>query len=224
MLLLRLPCSLGDINRWAEDESIIYIRAIRFIPKEMKSRLPSQGFGALDTRSVLKPDQLQRAVRELLLYYHREFGISFPAVNSPLLSFKYVKELALPLDIYLAAKELAGILGYSFTYKASSTRHRIIELPELQLMSIIVVALKLFQGFDGKERRPKTDNEAASLVIDWDVWQKSTREPESALGYFPKGGEINVVERDVFNLSKGQMDQYMDWYEKMWVDDAEPKS
>ena len=223
MLLLRFPCSLGDVNRWAEDESIVYTRAIRFIPKEMKSRLPAQGFGALDTRSVLKPDQLQKAVRELVLYYNKEFGICFPAVNFPLLSFKYIKELALPLDIYLAVKELAGILGYPFSYKLSSARHRITELPELQLMSLIIVALKLSQGFDARERRPKTDNEAAGLIIDWDTWQKFTEVPEFVPGALPKGGEINLVEGDVFNLSKGQMDQYMDWYGKMWVDDAEPK-
>ncbi|KAH0538054.1 hypothetical protein FGG08_005316 [Glutinoglossum americanum] len=223
MLLLRLPCSLGDIHKWAEDESIIYIRAIRFIPKEMRSRLPAQGFGALDTRSVLKPDQLQRAVRELVLYYHREFGILFPAINSPLLSFKYIRDLALPLDIYLATKELANILGYSFAYQLSGVRHRITELPELRLMSLIVVALKLVQSFDGRERSPKTDNEAASLVVDWGVWRKSIEEPIFAPGCLPKGGEINMAECDVFNLSKSQLDQYMDWYEKMWVDDAEPK-
>jgi RNA polymerase I-specific transcription initiation factor RRN7 len=223
MLLLRLPCSLGDINRWAEDESIIYIRAIRFIPKQMKSRLPAQGFGALDTRSILKPDQLQKAVHELVLYYNKEFGIRFPVMNFPLLSFKYIKELALPLDIYLATKNLAGILGYSFSYKLSDRRHRITELPELQLMSLIVVALKLSQGFDMEERSPKTDNEAASLIVDWDAWRKSTEVPECISGPFSKGGEIGLVEGDVFNLSDGQMDRYMDWYGKMWVDDAEPK-
>ena len=67
MILLRAPICLGDLqrllfcgfyswifanrcSRWAVDEEIPYVRAIRLVPRVMKSKLPQEYIGVLDPR------------------------------------------------------------------------------------------------------------------------------------------------------------------------------
>lgn len=45
---------------------------------------------------MLKPDDLQAATLELASFYYTEFELLLPALNWPLLTFQFVKELALP--------------------------------------------------------------------------------------------------------------------------------
>ena len=82
----------------------------------MTARLPAIYHVALDTKvcavCALRPkgdvhsidipqaipagDQFHRAVADLAVLYNREFGVTFPPINSPLLLFSYIKQLALP--------------------------------------------------------------------------------------------------------------------------------
>ena len=104
-------------------------------------------------------------------------------------------------------------------------------------MSLIIVAIKLSQSLDGIERIPRHPIEPAALAINWEHWRKShegendkengngtgnDNEKVEGLG-LKKGNEMSVVEGDVFKMSGEEMDRYMDWYEAMFVADAEPK-
>lgn len=48
-LILRHPLPLSNLLRWILQEEITYIRAIRYIPEEMKEKLPGEYKDALDT-------------------------------------------------------------------------------------------------------------------------------------------------------------------------------
>lgn len=50
-------------------------------------------------KTILKAEHLHRAVLDLALLYNREFGVTFPPLNAPLMLFGYVKRLALPCKI-----------------------------------------------------------------------------------------------------------------------------
>lgn len=96
MVILRLPVSIGDLHRWAICEDIPYVRAIRFIPSILKQKLAAEYHHVLDTTSTLEPDSVQRIVHRLGMFYMRQFGIAFPALNFHLLLYKHIRELALP--------------------------------------------------------------------------------------------------------------------------------
>lgn len=39
-----------------------------------------------------------------------------------------------------------------------------------------------------------------------------------------RGEEIKITDTDVMQMSGKQMDGYLDWYQRTWVDDRNPKS
>ena len=39
-----------------------------------------------------------------------------------------------------------------------------------------------------------------------------------------RGEEIKVTDADVMKMSGKQMDDYLDWYQRTWIDDRNPKS
>ncbi|MCJ1291012.1 hypothetical protein MMC34_002554 [Xylographa carneopallida] len=142
MILLRLPASLGELHRWAFAEEIPYVLPLRYIPRDMKSRLPVRYLNALDMR----------------------------------------------------------------------------------LLALVVVAVKLYHPFDPLERYTKLLTETGCLTVDWDLWQKEQATLEAKIKGnkpFSAGSEINVSEHDVFDMTDLQVDAYLDWYEKTWIDPEE---
>jgi RNA polymerase I-specific transcription initiation factor RRN7 len=58
--------------------------------------MPAHFHSALEIRAPLKGVSIYSAVMELVEFYHLHFEMIFPPLNSPLLLFKHMKELALP--------------------------------------------------------------------------------------------------------------------------------
>lgn len=50
LVLLRVAVSLGDLHRWIEEQGLVYLRAISEVPEEMKDRLDSTYWYALDPK------------------------------------------------------------------------------------------------------------------------------------------------------------------------------
>lgn len=50
LVLLGVAISLGDLHRWIEEQGLVYLRAINEVPKEMKNRLDSTYWFALDPK------------------------------------------------------------------------------------------------------------------------------------------------------------------------------
>lgn len=111
-------------------------------------------------------------------------------------------------------------LNFSF---ASSTgkRKSQLDIPEIKLISLLVVAVKIIFPFDEAKRYSYSTLDPAAQSIDWNTWVKLFRKqrenrvnkklnPEKA---------IAVTEGDILNMDNQQLDDYMDWYEKMWISD-----
>lgn len=119
-LLLRLPVSVGDLQKWAEQHEIPYFRVVRYpvsfgsllhvhksanslqirdIPADMKSHLPPKYYSALETRSSLRRGRLQQCIGEMIQNFTTNFNILFPPLNTPLIIFQFVKELCLPCKL-----------------------------------------------------------------------------------------------------------------------------
>lgn len=89
-------------------------------------------------------------------------------------------------------------------------------------MSLIVVATKLSQPIDNINRYPESDLDPNIVQIQWPKWSQAMAEPPS--NGLKRGREIHVTDADVFGMSQKHMDDYMDFYQRTWLDDRDPKS
>ncbi|PYI00158.1 RNA polymerase I-specific transcription initiation factor Rrn7 [Aspergillus ellipticus CBS 707.79] len=226
--LMRLPVSVGDFHLMVMRGDVPYLRVVRDIPRDMRDNLPPEFISILEPRRLLQAEELHTAVGDLVLLYHSKFSMKFPSVNWPILLYRYIKRLAIPIDVYPTVKKLQELLGLVFEYPGTIIgRRKPLELPELQLMSLIVVATKLLFPFDRKKRYPSTTKEPAVQVMDWNHWaeiQGRFDNRETSRGKIGKGNEVNVTEKDVFEMTPAQLDEYMDWYESSWLDASKPPS
>lgn len=91
-------------------------------------------------------------------------------------------------------------------------------------MCILVVAVKLYHPFDDLRRSLGSSTEMGMLTIDWDTWINARKEYDAGMnadGRPNRDKDMNMTERDVFTMSTLQMDDYLDWYEKTWIDDED---
>ncbi|KAI1987607.1 hypothetical protein LOZ54_003503 [Ophidiomyces ophidiicola] len=172
-LFLRIPISLGYVQRWIARDDVPLLKLTRYIPPDMKERLPALYYNVLDPR------------------------------------------------VYVATNRLREIVDFSFSFTTKPGRFNKLLLPEVQLMSLVVVATKLLYPFDDKKRYPNSLKDPAAQLVDWDLWSE-VREDFNTRGKFGqrigKGFEIDVNEKDALHMTHVQLDDYMDWYSKMWID------
>jgi len=124
------------------------------------------------------------------------------------------------VDVYPVVNELARLVSYSFSFSTSGTRYRISSQPEPQLISLLVVAVKLCYPFDSLIRFPRSLAEPAALRINWEEWaviQQNDRSHSDKRSR--EGKEMETAEHDVFDMSGLQMDEYLSWYETTWLDE-----
>ena len=182
-------------------------------------------------KNVPKAENLHKSAKQLIRLYHAEFGVHFPPLNAPLILCRYIRRLALPgmlysamitlstnqciVEIYPATKNLQSLLNYTYTYPQGrkAGRGTVLDLPDVQMASLLVIATKLFFPFENQIKRyPFSSREPAAQVMNWDVWAHVQR---SLVGY---ADQITVMEKDVFRMSWDQVDEYLDWYEGVWLD------
>jgi RNA polymerase I-specific transcription initiation factor RRN7 len=118
-------------------------------------------------------------------------------------------------------------VGFRFEFPTTVPgRSRPLHLPEVQLITLIVISTKLFFPFDDIKRYPVSTREPSAQVLDWKLWgqvQRHFDRRETAGGRIGKGNEILVTEKDVFDMTPAQLDEYMDWYETSWLDHSRGK-
>jgi RNA polymerase I-specific transcription initiation factor RRN7 len=175
---------------------------------------------------MLQPEDMHNAVSDLATMYHQTFGLNLPPLNHELLLFKYIVYLALPLEIFSAVQELAQMTQSHFRYSnTTDTRRRQgSAFPEIQLMSLLVISVKLLYPFDDTTRLPRSIQEPTAQKVDWISWKRlqqdlGERPPPTSLA---RGKEIDVRDTDVFKMSRQELDLYMDWYQKTWVREQRP--
>ena len=191
----------------------------------------------------MKPEDLCNSIHRLILFYDQEFRLKLPALNYPLILFRHVKHLALPrefllhflfnpdsnntVDTCLAASKISSLLNLTFDFPRPGSRQKTSFFPETQLIALLVIAVKIYYPFDLLKRCPRSLTEAGVLNINWDTWCKAQSEHEARFtinGNIGLGNEILVGEADIMRMSSTQLDEYLDWSEKMWVDEESLES
>ncbi len=108
-------------------------------------------------------------------------------------------------------------------------RQRVSSLPEISLIGFLVIATKLYHPFDGDRnpRHARSLTDPAALTIDWAAWVSAQQDQDARLhpeGNLLRGSEINVTEEDVMKMTGEELDQYMDFYERTFIDEERAKT
>ena len=133
------------------------------------------------------------------------------------------------VTLHAKTLQISQLLSAKFAFPLPGSRQQTSSLPEIQLMCLLAIAVKLYHPFDGFTRHVRSLADSASLTIDWATWvdiQNSHDVHATSETHLERGREINVTERDVMNMTGEQLDGYMDWYERTFVDElrAEQKA
>ncbi|KAH7385533.1 hypothetical protein DE146DRAFT_210351 [Phaeosphaeria sp. MPI-PUGE-AT-0046c] len=226
MHALRLPVTPGDIYAWVTDGKMAFRRAIKLLPLAMKDRLPSSYHSVLNPQTMMSYRRLYTTLTNLQISFEKEHGMLWPPLNVQLLLFRYIRELALPLQLYDATLRMKDLLGYTFALQHNGRqRVGIAQLPEAQLIGCLIVCVKLFYPFDKIRRSPESVSEPAALVLDWMQWCKhmkaAKQEQRQGETTFTTEELTKLQESDVFEMKPEQLDQYLGFYADTFLDDAE---
>lgn len=229
ILTLRLPVTPGDIYTWTTEEKMPYLNAIRLIAPPMRSRLPPTYHSALSPYTLLNLKRFYTAHANLVAGFELKYSIAWPALNVPVLLFRYIKDLALPLELYETTIRLGEKLGYDFAlYVNPRQKLNFTSFPEARLISCLVICVKLIFPFDQVRRHPRSITEPAATAMDWPAWAglvKAAREEERGGRHRCTTEDLTKVqEKDVFAMSGNELDQYLDFYLANFVDEMNIQS
>ena len=214
LLLLRIPVTVADISGWINQGDLTYYRASRSLPVEMRSRLPPKYQDLLEPRELLKPQSIHQGIVDTLKMYRVEFGMAIPPINTPLVLYRWIEGLALPLEVFAATQRLARILNFDGSFTAVGSKV-ILRYPEARLMALVVVATKLIFPSDDIERGSKSATDLSALSIDWNEWMKAHEADGSRTATQERlsfESAFNFTESDCVEAADETLDAYLDWY------------
>lgn len=219
LLLLRIPVTVGDIHKWANEGQLLYHRVAREVPLGMRERLPPRYQAQLEPQDLLKPTTVQTEVVQLM-NLNFDFGMSPPVLNLPLVRYRWVRELMLPIEVYAACQRLAQLLAIDFEFdlstKTSTSANITLRYPEGRLMGVMVAATKLLFPFDDIERTARSRTDLSGVSMDWQEWAKQMSDLNKA-----EAGDQALSFDECFRfdearshtVSDDKLDAYLDWYQ-----------
>lgn len=223
---LRLPVTPGDIYTWVLGGKMAYMGAIKLLPLPMRDRLPGTYHSVLNPPSMLTHKQLYTSLSSLQRQFEKEHKILWPPLNVPLLLFRYLRELALPLEVYDATMHLGDLLGYDFaSHHPSGQQLKVRYLAEAHLVGCLVVCVKLLYPLDKVIRYPKSSSEPMATSMDWKFWCRAAK--DGRMDQRKRDSQLTseemtrFEEKDVFDLLPEQLDQYLDFYADSFLDPLE---
>lgn len=220
-ILLKIPLTVADLYQWIQNGDLLYYRAAKEIPLTMRDRLPGHLQEQLEPQTLVSPDVFHRNVLILLSTFSTDFGMAVSPINQPLVLYRFVTELCLPLEIYVAVQRLARLMDLEFAYAvdAKSWSNMSLRFPEIRLMALVVIATKLLFPFDDTRRYAASASDLGALQMDWQLWadlhrlDRDTEEGRGAADRLSFEDAFTMTEAESLELAGDRLDQYLRWYE-----------
>ncbi|MCJ1338308.1 hypothetical protein MMC09_003594 [Bachmanniomyces sp. S44760] len=136
-------------------------------------------------------------------------------------------------------KAISSLLSISFSFpsnttsKSSSTKQNTnttTSLPDIQLLALLIIAVKLYHPFPQASSSSSTTSKTAvqispqsqtslgTLGLNWHAYSKAKSQQMNT--HPPRQPtELLTTEKDVMAMDDAQLDSYLDWYERTWIDD-----
>ncbi|KAH7031062.1 uncharacterized protein B0I36DRAFT_323110 [Microdochium trichocladiopsis] len=213
-LTRRLPVSTSDIHHWAQEGRLEYLSAFTNLPKNVRDRLPAEFHRALQPGDHLKHGRLQDAARDLVLAFRANFDVTFPPVNHVFTIVRYIRDLVLPFELYSICTAIAKIIGADFAHQADGLKRKAMRDPETLMIALVVVSAKLRYPFESSGGRA-----VGQKAMDWSRWEATRHSKPVDNDHITPGEEYTVTANDVLTMDKTKLDDYMDWFESMFLGD-----
>ncbi|KAK5121594.1 hypothetical protein LTR85_004766 [Meristemomyces frigidus] len=220
LLLLREPVTVAEMYAWVSAGGLLYYQAAKEVPLSMRERLPPTYQDLLEPQQLGRPQKLHDGMLSLLMMLDSEFGMASPPINHPLVLFRWVKQLALPIEVFAATQRLARVLDLDFGYQRggrNGSKDAVLRHPEARLMAIVVVATKLVFPLDDVKRYPSSMSDISALSLDWASWAglpHPAHDDQPTLEVLDYHEMMDFTQGDTLQVADDQLDQYMDWFEQ----------
>lgn len=115
-------------------------------------------------------------------------------------------------EVYVHVRTMTKMLGLDFVFNMERRRFKLLDHPDIMLISCVVFSTKLLYPFDETERRPVHSRDPTCLQLDWCKWQALMREePNSGLD---RRDINNLKPDDAWTMSDTKIDDYLEWYQE----------
>ncbi|EPS36617.1 hypothetical protein H072_9896 [Dactylellina haptotyla CBS 200.50] len=244
-MLLRLPIEITMLHQWVAQQDIIYFRAITHLPEDMLAKMEVKWKRKFEPKVLPTAEVVRKAVYLSIRYYHAKFGIIVPRIAAELLVTNWVLDFGCPPEVYPAIFNLAKLIDLPLQYDASASQLNLVDCPDLQIMALLVISLKLCYGLDdddpgvgkgkGKEgpvvRQAWNEWDIANIKPNWKLWKEIIQMKSTDVqSRNTDGGEkrernwqLGVDEGDIYGWTGREMDEYMDWFEGNFGKNGEGK-
>ncbi|KAK3619575.1 hypothetical protein LTR56_014797 [Elasticomyces elasticus] len=219
-LLLRNPLTIADLHHWISEGDLPFYHGSKNVPLSMRERLPAEYQELLEPNVLSKLERrgMQSHILEVISSFSTEFGMALPPINHPLILYRWVQKMALPVEVFAATLRLARMLDMAFAYgldAPKSSRDGPLRFPEPRLMALLITATKLVFPIDGFELSSAKPTDMDALKMHWLAWaEMQALDAEGGEERSPKYEEaLEFSQADVLGASEVQLDQYMDWCE-----------
>ncbi|KAF3095371.1 Pol I core factor CF [Orbilia oligospora] len=240
--LINLPLEITTVHRWIIEQDIVYFRAIKWLPVDMVGKMEVKWKRKFEPKVMPTTEGVRKGIFLGVRYYFERFGVVVPRIAAERLVGGWILGFGCPPEIYPAIFILAEMIQSSLVYPAAAKNYRLLNCPDIQLMALLVISLKLCWGLDdddpGVLRYMKTDKkgrvlprfaskewEIANMGVDWEEWKSifEMEERKKEKKEKERNWQLRVEEADIYGWSGEEMDEYLGWFEKNWAGDVEGK-
>ncbi|OJT03792.1 RNA polymerase I-specific transcription initiation factor rrn7 [Trametes pubescens] len=174
---LRLPVMYVDFVRSVESYELPYLDPLRLLPESMTSHLRKHTVQALSPHHPPSPLYLHQLASRLARLMYSTYDIYTPEMNAAPILWKSVRCLHGNPLIYVLTKRLARLVSIPLTLhrslapalvrtkKRDPTFHKQDSaVPEVALVSAVIVVMKMAYGLDGSPRHPQNAEDPACAL------------------------------------------------------------
>lgn len=119
--LLRVPITMHEIRSWIIAEEFPYIRAVKYLPTELMSRLTPGSYQALEPQTLPKVSRIWRWTQQTALFLNLHSGLRLSELNYRPVLFGMVTDFMLPCKII-------DCVFQAFTDRLLQWRHSMLQL------------------------------------------------------------------------------------------------
>ncbi|GJE84201.1 hypothetical protein PsYK624_002770 [Phanerochaete sordida] len=226
---LRLPVMYMDFKRLIESYDLPYLDPLRLLPETMTLHLTKHTARALSPQFPPTPLHVHGLTSRLAKLVYRSHGILTPECNAAPLLWRATRALEGTPTLYFLAKKLGKIVSLTLTLHHSLSpalnrarmrdpeHHKYDNAPpEVALIAMVIVVLKMTYGLDGTKRVPQSaDDPACALpnLPEYLAALQSAGKSEQAqrAAFFDTAPESL---ESVLDMDEAEMDKYIAFCQK----------
>lgn len=110
---------------------------------------------------------------------------------------------------------MGRLLHLEYTFNMQKKRFKLLDHPDILLISCLVFSTKLLYPFDDVPRPPLTYRDPSSLQMNWEKWREIMRDTGSE--GLERHDIIKLQSEDAWTMSDRKIDDYLDWFEETHI-------